>query len=218
MTDRLTSLSTAAALVAALVFSAGCEKLKSTAAKLAKQKAAESAISASPADPSQIVDVTKANYDSFVARTNALVIIDYNATWCGPCKRLSPVLEKAAGAHRGVVYVGKVDVDKSPDLAQAQGVQGIPDVRIFRDGKQVDRFVGFSNEAEVLDRIGRLAKGIAPSTPAATPAEAKAEPEIKPYSKDWLPPGMSRPAGPAPRPQPAAPAAESSQPKVPPVR
>ena len=154
----------------------------------------------------QVSDITPAAYPSFVAKSNALVLVDFYADWCGPCKMLGPVLAKAAEENPGVLYVGKVNVDQAGAFPGSLGVKGIPDVRIFKDGKEVDRFVGFPGESEVLRKIARHAKGIQPSPVAETPptasVQAQAAPAVKPFSKGWLPPGMSRAGEPKTPPKP----------------
>ena len=137
-----------------------------------------------------VSELTQAGYADFIAQPNAVMVVDFHADWCGPCKMLTPVLEKAVAAHPGVVHVGKVDVDKARDLAAAQKVQGIPDVRIFKNGREVDRFVGFPGEGEVLAKIAALAADVTPAAPGEAPQEVKTE--IAPMDKDWLPPGMQR--------------------------
>ena len=182
----------------------GCERLKSAAGSFSKKKAAaEEPVVSGTHTSEQVSEVTKSGFATFVARKNALVVVDFHAEWCGPCKALGPVLAKATEAHPGVVYLGKVDVDRSPELAAEHQVSGIPDVRIYRDGKEVDRFVGFPGEQQVLSRIAELSKGIQPSPGSAVAVENPAEPAVKPFEKGWLPPGMSRQKAVAP---PTAPA------------
>lgn len=71
-----------------------------------------------------------------------VMLVDFWATWCGPCKMIAPVIEQLAQQYDGKVIVGKVDVDQEPDLAQEYGVMSIPNVVILKDGKEVDRKVG----------------------------------------------------------------------------
>jgi putative thioredoxin len=97
------------------------------------------------------VDVTETNFDAAVIqRSHELpVVVDFWASWCGPCLRLGPVLEKAVQARAGKVELAKVDVDANPRLANAFRVQGIPAVKAFRDGKVVAEFTGAQPPAAV---------------------------------------------------------------------
>ena len=87
------------------------------------------------------------------------VVVDLWAAWCGPCRQLSPLLERAVAARGGAVVLAKVDVDANPAIAQAFRVQGIPAVFGIRDGKVVSRFVGVQPVAE----IERFLDALAPS-------------------------------------------------------
>jgi putative thioredoxin len=97
------------------------------------------------------VDVTEATFQAEVLdRSRQLpVVVDFWADWCGPCKALSPALEKAEAARAGKVVLAKVDVDSNQQLAAVFEVQGIPAVKAFRDGNVVDEFVGALPPARV---------------------------------------------------------------------
>ena len=84
------------------------------------------------------------------------VVVDFWADWCGPCKALSPALEKAANSRAGKVELAKVDVDRNQMLAQSFGVRGIPAVKAFRDGRIVDEFTGAIPPGEVERFFDRL--------------------------------------------------------------
>jgi putative thioredoxin len=91
-----------------------------------------------------IYDVSEADFESRVlARSHQLpVVVDFWADWCGPCKQLTPVLERAVTARAGKVELAKVDTDANQRLAAAFQVQGIPNVKAFRDGKMASEFTG----------------------------------------------------------------------------
>lgn len=74
--------------------------------------------------------------------SGSLVMVDFWATWCGPCRMLAPTVEKLAEQYEGKAIVGKVDTDAQPDLAQRFGIMSIPTVIFFKDGKEIERKVG----------------------------------------------------------------------------
>jgi len=107
------------------------------------------------------VDVTEATFEAEVVERSRQVpvVVDFWADWCGPCKQLTPALEKAEAERQGQVVLAKVDVDSNQRLAAAFQVQGIPAVKAFRDGKVVDEFVG----ALPPTKVEAFFDGLAPS-------------------------------------------------------
>ncbi len=107
---------------------------------------------------SSVIDVGTADFTSAVLQTSHQipVVVDLWAEWCGPCKVLGPILEKAATEDDGSWLLAKLDVDQNPQIAQQLGVQGIPTVVAFKDGKEVDRFTGAVPEAQVRAFLDRL--------------------------------------------------------------
>lgn len=105
-----------------------------------------------------VIDVSEADFQSVVIEGSRQtpVIVDFWADWCQPCKTLGPILEKVTGEAGGSVRLAKVDVDANPRLAQAFGVQGIPMVIAFKDGKPVSQFTGAVPEAAVRQFISQL--------------------------------------------------------------
>ncbi|MBV9793767.1 MAG: tetratricopeptide repeat protein [Actinobacteria bacterium] len=124
----------------------------------AAQAAADGGSADAGADGGTVIDVTEETFNSQVVERSRTtpVIIDLWAEWCGPCKQLSPVLEKLAGEADGDWVLAKVDVDANPRLAQALQVQSIPMVVAVIGGQLVDGFLGALPEAQVKQWIGQV--------------------------------------------------------------
>ena len=86
-------------------------------------------------------------FEADVLKASEPVVVDFYADWCGPCRMMTPVIEQLAGEYAGKVKIGKLDVDANQDLAIQYGVMGIPTLGMFRDGKMVDRLVGYPGGA-----------------------------------------------------------------------
>lgn len=97
--------------------------------------------------------INKQNFDEITSK--GVVLIDFFASWCGPCKMLSPVLEDVASQMPNVTFA-KVDVDQEPGLAGRYGIQAIPNLIIFKDGKAVDQITGFVGKDVIVDKLNKL--------------------------------------------------------------
>jgi len=93
---------------------------------------------------SKIIEVNQANFQQEVIQRSQkqLVVVDFWAPWCGPCRMIAPVLEELASELDDKVVIAKVNTDQNPIYAQRLGVQGIPTMVLFKDGAEVDRVVG----------------------------------------------------------------------------
>ena len=86
-------------------------------------------------------------FEADVLKASEPVVVDFYADWCGPCRMMTPVVEQLALEYAGKVTIGKLDVDVNQDIAIRYGVMGIPTLGLFRDGKLVDRLVGYPGGA-----------------------------------------------------------------------
>jgi putative thioredoxin len=108
--------------------------------------------------------------DVLDASRSAPVLVDFWAPWCGPCRQLTPIIEKAVRAAKGAVRLVKMNIDDHPQIAGQLGIQSIPAVIAFKDGQPVDGFMGALPESQVMAFIERIAGPLGPS-----PAEAALE-------------------------------------------
>lgn len=96
-----------------------------------------------------IINATDASFDTDVVNSDGLVLVDFWAAWCGPCKAIAPVLEELAEDYQGRVKIVKVDVDANPQSAARFGIRSIPTLFVFKNGERVETVVGGRPKSEL---------------------------------------------------------------------
>lgn len=94
--------------------------------------------------------LTKANFEEEVLKSSLPVLVDFWATWCGPCMMLAPTVEEIAKEYAGKVKVGKVNVDEAVELAKKYGIMSIPTLIMFKNGKISDKVIGFVPKEQIV--------------------------------------------------------------------
>ena len=102
------------------------------------------------------LQITDASFEEVVLKSDKPVLVDFWATWCGPCRMLGPVIEEIANEYEGKVVVGKIDVDNNQDFASKYGVRSIPTVLVFQNGEIVGRQVGVAPKKTYTDALDQL--------------------------------------------------------------
>jgi len=101
-------------------------------------------------------EINDLNFDTEVLGSKQPFLLDFSATWCGPCKALQPLLEGLAREQQGRLRIGKLDIDDSPAVAARLGVRGAPTLVLFQDGRELARKLGFANK-QALQQLTQAA-------------------------------------------------------------
>jgi thioredoxin 1 len=112
------------------------------------------------------LEFTDANFQQEVLQSDKPVVVDFSATWCGPCRQLTPIIDELAREYNGKVKVGKVDIDQSQDVAGQFGIMSVPTVLFFKGGKLVDTMIGLNGKGVYKSKIESLVGDPARSSPA----------------------------------------------------
>lgn len=99
--------------------------------------------------------ITDANFNELVS-ANKVMVIDFWAEWCGPCRQLTPIVEDLASEYEGKALIGKLDVDDNPDVCEKYGIRNIPTVLLFKDGEVADKIVGATTKSSLAEKIESL--------------------------------------------------------------
>lgn len=102
-------------------------------------------------------EITDANFEAEVLKSDIPVLVDFWAPWCGPCRALSPVIEELAGTYAGKVKIVKLNTDENPDSALKFRINSIPNLIFFKDGKPVDQLIGGQDKAKITEKLDSLA-------------------------------------------------------------
>lgn len=102
-----------------------------------------------------IINATDANFDAEVLGKDEVVLVDFWATWCGPCRAIAPTLEAIADEYQGRAKVVKVDVDANPETASRFGIRSIPTLFVFKNGEKVDTVIGGQPKKALTDLLDK---------------------------------------------------------------
>jgi len=101
-----------------------------------------------------VLSFTDQNFEAEVLKSNVPVLVDFTATWCGPCQRLAPIVEKIADEYAGKVKVGKLDIDDAPEMARKYGVRSVPTCIVFEGGAKKGSQLGVAKKEELVKLLG----------------------------------------------------------------
>lgn len=99
------------------------------------------------------IEITDANFDEEVLKSDKPVLIDFWAVWCGPCRMVAPVVEEIASEYNGKLKVGKLDVDNNPEVSMKFGIRSIPTLMVFKGGKVVEQIIGAVPKRNLVDKV-----------------------------------------------------------------
>lgn len=96
------------------------------------------------------------NFEQEVLKSNQVVLVDFYASWCGPCRMQAPIIEELAKEFAGKVKIGKLSIEESPSLAEKYGIMSIPALKIFKKGKIVWEAVGLQQKAKLVETLNNV--------------------------------------------------------------
>lgn len=99
------------------------------------------------------IELYKETFEQEVLQSDITVLVDFWATWCGPCKMIAPIVKEIADEYDGKILVGKVNVDEEPDLTMQYNVSSIPTLMVFKNGQLVNKAIGYREKDEILKML-----------------------------------------------------------------
>ncbi len=102
------------------------------------------------------IELYKETFEQEVLQSDIPVLVDFWATWCGPCKMIAPIVKEIADEYDGKILVGKVNVDEEPDLTMQYNVSSIPTLMVFKNGQLVNKAVGYREKNEILKMLKKI--------------------------------------------------------------
>lgn len=99
------------------------------------------------------IELYKETFEQVVLQSDIPVLVDFWATWCGPCKMIAPIVKEIADEYDGKILVGKVNVDEEPDLTMQYNVSSIPTLMVFKNGQLVNKAIGYHEKDEILKML-----------------------------------------------------------------
>jgi len=101
------------------------------------------------------MELTETTFEQEVLKASMPVLVDFWATWCGPCKMIAPIVEELATEYDGKLKIGKVDVDNNQKIAMQYGIRSIPTLLVFKGGKVVEQIVGAAHKKALVEKLSK---------------------------------------------------------------